>query len=239
MSRLFITGNSSGLGHGLTEAYLNRGWEVYGISRRGCDLLDSEGELHDLRFDLTNQAGLADALQQLLGEAGELDLVILNAGVLGRIEDLHNSSLEEIRQVMEINVWCNKLILDWLLQSGLNIQQIVLISSRAAVRGSHGWGAYALSKATLNMLTQLYAHEFTTTRLYALAPGLVDTPMQDYLCETADAERFVTLNKLKSARGTASMPSSAEAGELIADAIPRLMQYPSGSFHDIRTMQDG
>jgi NAD(P)-dependent dehydrogenase (short-subunit alcohol dehydrogenase family) len=34
--KVFITGNSSGLGRGLSDACLDRGWEVYGLSRRGA-----------------------------------------------------------------------------------------------------------------------------------------------------------------------------------------------------------
>jgi NAD(P)-dependent dehydrogenase (short-subunit alcohol dehydrogenase family) len=236
MKKLFITGNSSGLGHGLTDAYLRRGWEVYGVSRRGCT--DLQGRLHDIRCDLSDYDALPLALENLLQGCSQLDLVILNAGVLGRIADLHETSVEEIRQVMEINVWSNKQILDWLLTSGLAIRQIVLISSGAAVNGNRGWGAYSLSKATLNMLGMLYAHEFCDSHITSLAPGLVDTAMQDYLCDAsqADAERFPSLQKLRAARNTSQMPTAREAGDLIADTIPGLLDYPSGVFLDIRNM---
>jgi len=238
MKNLFITGNSSGLGHGLSEVYLYRGWQVYGVSRRGCQ--DLQGPLHDVRCDLSDYEALPLALDTLLEGCAGLDLVILNAGVLGRIADLHTTSLAEIQQVMDVNVWANKLILDWLLESGLEIGQIVLISSGAAVNGNRGWGAYALSKATLNMLGMLYAQEFVDSHFTSLAPGLVDTAMQDYLCHEAevDAERFPSLQRLRAARNTAQMPWPRQAGEIIADTIPRLLQYPSGTFVDIRNLKD-
>ncbi|MCG8100758.1 MAG: alcohol dehydrogenase, partial [Candidatus Thiodiazotropha taylori] len=34
----FITGNSSGLGLGISQVLLNQGYRVYGCSRRGCKL---------------------------------------------------------------------------------------------------------------------------------------------------------------------------------------------------------
>ena len=46
IKNLLITGNSSGLGYGLTEEYLSRGYAVYGLSRRGCQGLD--GKLADV-----------------------------------------------------------------------------------------------------------------------------------------------------------------------------------------------
>jgi hypothetical protein len=44
---VFITGNSSGLGKGLSDACLDRGWEVYGLSRRGAGL--KHARLRDVR----------------------------------------------------------------------------------------------------------------------------------------------------------------------------------------------
>lgn len=231
-----ITGNSSGLGLGLTEAYLTRGYEVYGVSRRGCQKADHK--LKDIRCDLTDYEAVPLALETLLMGISHLDVVILNAGILGEMKDMADSTLEEIQQVMEANVWSNKVLLDWLLKSGIRIDQIVLISSGAAVNGNRGWGAYALSKATLNMLTQLYAHEFTHSHLTALAPGLIDTAMQEILCDQdqVDATRFPSVKKLRAARGTKDMPSPSEAGEMIAALIPSLKQLPTGSFTDVRTI---
>ena len=232
--RLFITGNSSGLGRGLTQTYLARDWSVYGLSRRGYT--DTAGKIHDVRCDLADQQAIPDALARLLQGVPRLELVILNAGILGRIADMDQTPLAEIRQVMEINVWANKTILDWLKGSGIAIGQIVLISSGAAVNGSRGWGAYSLSKASLNMLTKLYAREFTQTHLSSLAPGLVDTPMQDHLCAEVDVDQFPSVKKLLNARGTAAMPDPHEAGDRIADVIPALLEYPSGDFVDICTL---
>jgi len=212
MSRtVLITGNSSGLGHGLTEVYLDKGWEVYGVSRRGCT--DLPGKLKDIRCDLTDYEAVPLALETLLMGIGHLDVVILNAGILGKMQDMADSSLADIQQVMDANVWSNKVLLDWLLKSGIRIDQIVLISSGASINGNRGWGAYALSKATLNMLTQLYAHEFPHTHLAALAPGLVDTAMQDVLCDPAqvDEQQFPSVAKLRAARETPAMPKPRDA----------------------------
>lgn len=232
---VFITGNSSGLGRGLTKCYLARGWSVFGLSRRGCSGL--EGKLHDIRCDLANIDEIPKALDALLDDVEKLDLVILNAGVLGNIQDMSETSLEEIRELMNINVWANKQIMDWLLQSTIAIDQIVVISSGAAVNGNRGWGAYALSKATLNMLAKLYSRELTQTHIIALAPGLVDSAMQDYLCDQVTDPRFSSsVDKLRAARGTPAMPTPEQAGELIVEAIPSLKSFPSGEFVDIRNL---
>jgi NAD(P)-dependent dehydrogenase (short-subunit alcohol dehydrogenase family) len=114
------------------------------------------------------------------------------------------------------------------------VVQVVMISSGAAVLGNRGWGAYAMSKASLNMLMRLYSHEFPATHLSALAPGLIDSAMMDYLCEVPDPDVFPALQRLRGARGTERMPGPGEAAERVLGVLPELRRFDSGSFVDIR-----
>jgi benzil reductase ((S)-benzoin forming) len=231
---VFITGNSSGIGLALTGEYLARGYQVYGISRRGCPLQNDA--LHDAQCDLADFDAVPPALQSLLGDTPSLDLVVLNAGVLGDIRELHATPIADIRRVMDINLWANKAVMDWLHDSDIRIRQIVFMSSGAAVNGNKGWSGYALSKAALNMMAQLYVHEFPDTHIAAFAPGLVHTRMQDDIRDHVDSTRFPSTQVLKDAIGTGLMPEPREAGRLLADAFARLPAWPSGSFLDIRSM---
>jgi hypothetical protein len=86
------------------------------------------------------------------------------------------------------------------------------------------------------MLAKLYSKELSQTHIVALAPGLVDTAMQDYLCDEVTDPRFSSLDRLRAARGTPAMPTAEQAGELIADAIPTLKSLPSGDFIHIRNL---
>lgn len=226
----FITGVSSGLGHGLAEYLGQQQWSVHGCSRRDCDL----PAVRHARCDLTDYTALPGALDGLLGDLPALDLVVLNAGVLGEIRDISSTPMTDMKQVMEVNVWANKAVLDWLHAWGRPIRQIVMISSGAAVLGNKGWGGYALSKAALNMLAKLYAHEFAGTHISALAPGIIDTAMMDHLCDEADADAFPALHRLREARGTEIMPGPLGAAEKIVSVLASLRERPSGEFVDIR-----
>ena len=137
---------------------------------------------------------------------------------------------------MNINVWANKVLIDVLFKHVRRIKQVVAISSGASVSGSRGWNAYALSKATLNMLIKLYSKEYTETHFCALAPGLIDTNMQDYIYNLPDEEKFPVIQKLKKARGTELMPDSGKAAGQIAQAIEKVKGLESGSFVDIRDL---
>lgn len=232
--RAFITGTSSGLGLGLAEELLARDWQVYGCSRRDS----GPAGMHHRRLDLADHAAVPTGLDELLGDAGRLDLVVLNAGVLGGIRDMGQTSLDELRRTMDVNLWANKVVLDWLMAWPGDVAQVVLISSGASVLGNRGWGGYALSKAALNMLARLYSHEFAGSQLTALAPGIIDTAMMDRLCDAGDEVRYPALKRLRSARGTKAMPGPREAAAQILSVLPVLRERPSGSFVDIREILD-
>lgn len=231
MNNALITGISRGLGKGIAEEFLDRGYQVYGLSRSGTAFAEN---LKHENCDLTDFERVPAVLKQLLTDVDHLRVVVLNAGILGEIKHMQQASVEELREIMEINVWSNKLILDYLLTSNIKVDQVLLMSSGAAVLGNKGWGGYALSKAALNMLGKLYAHEFVETHIAAIAPGLIDTDMMAYLTDNADSETFPALKRLKAARDTEAMQSPRDAAKRIFDALEPLKEYASGSFVDLR-----
>ena len=232
---VFITGVSSGLGHGLAKVYLERGAVVYGCSRRvPHDLLDAG--LHFQAIDLADADQGPAALAQWLRAVPAFDTVILNAAKLGQIRDMHDTPLADLRDTMEINVWANKWVLDVLFAGGRPIRQVIGISSGASQSGSRGWNGYSLSKAALNMLIKLYAGEQPQTHFTALAPGLVDTAMQDYLTNLPEDERYQPLAILKAAKGTPVMPDGESCARQLIAAFPQLLLLDSGSYADIRKL---
>jgi benzil reductase ((S)-benzoin forming) len=214
---ILITGVSSGIGQGLLNYYLANGDHVYGFSRRSV-VLNSE-RFHFIHLDLAQTDQIAARLAQLLRDINSLDLVILNAGILPPFGDMQDTSLKTINMTMQVNVWSNKIIIDTLLAKIPILKQIVAISSGASSSGSRGWNAYALSKATLNMLISLYATEVEQTHFSAIAPGLVETEMQNYVSNLKATDNYPVLKRLQAARGTADMPTPENAAPKISSTI--------------------
>lgn len=233
---ILITGTSSGVGYGLAKYYLHKGDHVFGISRNSNRDLNEHKKFSFLSADLSKFNVLENKLYNFLKEVKRFDLVILNAGQLNEIKDLKDTTLEEIMAIMNINVWANKILIDFLTTHIQNLDHVVAISSGAAVSGSRGWNAYSLSKATLNMLIDLYAKETPNTHFTALAPGIIDTNMQDYIYKHADENKYPVVQKLKAAKGTSMMPGPEKAAKIIAEGIVKTKQYESGAFLDVRTM---
>ncbi|MFW5658126.1 MAG: SDR family NAD(P)-dependent oxidoreductase [Bacteroidota bacterium] len=234
---IFITGISSGIGNGLTKYYLNSKHRVYGVSRHKPDIPDDKGQLFFRSLDISDFEKVKADIPLLLQNIDNLDVVILNAGILPEIGDLTDTSLEELKRVMDVNLWANKVLIDILFKTVDKIRQVVAISSGASVSGSRGWNGYAISKAALNMMIKLYSREYPATHFSAFAPGLVDSKMQAYIARLEENKKFPVLEKLHDARGTDAMPSADKAAPVLAEGFALAREYESGSFIDIRKMK--
>ena len=229
---VLITGHSSGIGRALAENYLEKGKQVWGIARRALDRNDLN--LIQIEADLSDLAALKSTLngaQDIL--SGEPQIVFLNAATLGPIGPMSKITQQDIQTVMNTNVWGNKVILDWLIEKKIAPTQIILISSGAATSANYGWGPYALSKSSLNMLGKLYSQEMVNTHIISLAPGYVDTAMQEKL-RAVDANSFPSVKPLHEAQGTTLMPSAEDAAREIISHVEGLRKYPTGTFVDLR-----
>jgi benzil reductase ((S)-benzoin forming) len=236
--QVLITGISSGIGAALARACLERGDQVYGLSRRKplwAPPSTQADALHFAQQDIADFQTLPQTLCKLTAGVDSFDLVILNAGILGEIRDLSDTPLDDIQRVMTLNTWANKILLDHLFAQGIGITQVIGMSSGAAISGSRGWSAYALSKATFKMLLQLYAAEQPQTHFCSFAPGLVDTPMQDHLCElpTSACKTYPSLGRIQAARGTEAMPTPDELAPTLLQRFAELRSEPSGCFIEL------
>ncbi len=230
MQTILITGVSSGLGEALVKTYLEKGDTVYAVGKSAPNKFQSHPHFFFFPYDLSQTFVLQASLQEFV-EKRSFDLVILNAGVLGEIQVLNQTDLADIKEVMEINVWANKEIIDTLFNHAY-VKQIVGISSGAAVKTSKGWGTYSLSKASLNMLLSIYAKEMPEIHFTALAPGVIQTPMVQHIFDKVNDRLFPSAKKLKES----SIQTPLDAAKHLMAIFPTLLNYESGSFIDLRTL---
>ncbi|MCB9882837.1 MAG: SDR family NAD(P)-dependent oxidoreductase [Planctomycetes bacterium] len=237
LGSILITGTSSGLGEALAAWALDQGHRVLGTSRRGNPRLSRHDSYFEVLGDLAHEQSATETIERLTKDMTDLELVVLNAGILSTFGDLADTELEDLERTMRINVFANQTVLRTLARSGCMPARVVAISSGAAVNGRRGWGGYALSKAALNMLIQLWARECPQSHFCALAPGLIDTAMQDVLCDLPGDERFDSLEFLRSARHTADMPDPSAAAERLGPLLFELEHHcESGGYVDVRGM---
>jgi len=203
-----VTGASRGIGAAVARRFAAEGAHLVLVARTvgGLEELDdqireSSGEGDgegatlvplDLReFDAIDRLGAS-----LYERFGHLDVLVGNAGVLGTLSPVGHIEPAAWAEVMDINLTANwRLIrsLDPLLRRS-KAGRAIFVSSGAAAGPNAYWGAYAVSKAALEMLVQTYAAEITKTKVCAnlIDPGATRTAMRAKAFPGEDPETLRT-----------------------------------------------
>lgn len=167
MSNVIITGSNSGFGLETALAFARNGDRVYATMRepdKAGPLLESaEAERLDIRIrrlDVSQSSTFQDFFSSVFDEAGGIDVLINNAGILhlGAFEDLSEAC---IRDVMETNC-IGPLLLSRAVLPFLRKQKrgyIITISSLSGVAGLPGDVSYAASKFALEGAMEALRHE--------------------------------------------------------------------------------
>jgi NAD(P)-dependent dehydrogenase (short-subunit alcohol dehydrogenase family) len=106
MKTIVITGSSSGIGKATAKHFYEQGWRVAATMRKP----EAETELNQLEnvslyaLDVTDEASIAEATEQILADLGTVDVVLNNAGyaVMGAFEA---ATQEQIQRQFGVNVF--------------------------------------------------------------------------------------------------------------------------------------
>jgi NAD(P)-dependent dehydrogenase (short-subunit alcohol dehydrogenase family) len=176
-----IVGASRGIGLGLVEEYVGRGWSVTGTVRddaAAAAVGRAGGEVE--RVDLADH----DAIAALAGRWDRpLDLLFLNSGV-NHPEDMLNASPEEIGRAMHVNAF-GPAKLAWRLIERVTPRTGVVAFMNTGMGSiadntSGGWDVYRASKAAQNMLARslwAVAARPRGVTVLCINPGWVKTDM--------------------------------------------------------------
>lgn len=181
---VLIIGASSGIGLGLAQAWLERGWSVTATVR------DDKGEaalralagaerLTVARLDVTDDARHEAFVAPL---EGPLDVAILNAGVIGTDEPM-GASVEDALNVFHVNAVGPARLALRLRDKVRERTGVIAFTSTGMAsiddNSSGGFGAYRASKAAQNMLARnlWIAVKGRGVTVLSIDPGWVQTAM--------------------------------------------------------------
>ncbi len=181
-----IIGASRGLGLGLAQEFLKRGWNVIGTIRGGKktklhDLaIQSKGMLEIESVDITEVSQIASLKARLTGKT--FDLLFVNAGVAsGRYETIGEVSTEEFVRVLVTNSLSTMRIVEQFAENVVDGGTIGVMSSGQGSVADNKKGefeVYRASKAALNTLMRSFSARRGKDRtLLLIAPGWVRTDM--------------------------------------------------------------
>lgn len=187
MDKVIITGHSSGLGEALARAWLECEARVLGISRRpALDLLaEYPFDMQEYCLDMSNTQALIQYLEsshlaRFVHDAHRL-WVFNNAGTIEPAQVLGEQSAMDIALAVQLNVSAALIWANWAATQAKHYVQVnvVHITSGAAYKAYAGWTIYGACKAALDQHARVsFAESIPNVRVVAIAPGVVDTPMQ-------------------------------------------------------------
>jgi NAD(P)-dependent dehydrogenase (short-subunit alcohol dehydrogenase family) len=202
-STALVAGGGAGLGEATARALAARGARVGILDLERSNGAAIAGELGSealfLPADVTEEAGVAAAVERVTAEFGPLRIVVSCAGIgtPGRVVDKKGEPLDlgSFRRVIEVNLigTFNVLRLAAARMQGNEPNAagergvVVNTASIAAYEGQIGQAAYAASKGGVVGLTLPVARDLAASgiRVCTIAPGLFGTPMLMGLPEPA------------------------------------------------------
>ena len=226
--RYLITGSSRGLGKALIDQLSSNNNEIVGISRSETN----STKYQNISLDLNNLGSLRDTLKTHNFFKKPFDLIFFCAGSLGNIDLAKNISWDSYQEIIKLNVFANKLILDHNLNFIDNQQKLIFISSGASLKGYTGWLEYCSTKSMADSMLRVYARENKNHIFCSFSPGAIDTDMQTNLRnhitpDLKDLYKFIDLHDNRKLRSTEN------AAKAILYKTEELKLTDSGSFFTI------
>ena len=181
MKTVLVTGGTRGIGLGIAETFLQKGYTVYvtySKDEQDAELAKSKG-CKVIKADVSNETQVLQAFESI----GELDILINNAGV-ALVKQIQDISYEEYNRLFAVNMGgtflCCREATKKMLEKGDGL--IVNISSVWGEVGASCESVYAASKAAVLGFTKSLAKElgYSGIRVNAVSPGVIDTKMNEH-----------------------------------------------------------
>jgi short-subunit dehydrogenase len=233
-----VTGASGGIGEATARALAQAGWRVFGTSRK-TPARPTSGVEH-VACDVTRDDSVQDAIAQVLGKAGRIDLLINNAGI-GLIGGAEESSLDQAKSLFDVNVFgvirTIKAVLPAMRRQRSG--RIVNISSVMGFIPAPYFALYAATKHALEGYSESLDHEVRDigVRVVLVEPAYTrtsfesnliqaDQPLGEYAPARSNAEAVMREVMMK-----ADLPEVVAAAVLNASTAAKpSARYAAGGF---------
>jgi NAD(P)-dependent dehydrogenase (short-subunit alcohol dehydrogenase family) len=185
-----VTGASRGIGAATAEALAAEGAHVILTARTAADLEAVEERIHETGgsatiapLDLVEADSIGKLAAAVTERWGRLDMLVLNAAMLGSLGPAPQIDGKEFNKVLTLNLLAQQAMIaafDPLLRKS-EAGRLVALTSSVGRHPRAFWGAYGASKAALETLVLTYAEEvrnIAPLRVAIVDPGATATKMR-------------------------------------------------------------
>jgi 3-oxoacyl-[acyl-carrier protein] reductase len=229
-----VTGGARGIGEAIVRRLTSEGARVLiadideGAARATADAIGAGALSH--RLDVTDPASWDAAVERATSDWGRLDILVNNAGIAGRSAPATELSVEEWRQVIELDLTgvflgCRAALPT---MTGAGYGRIVNIASIAGKEGNPNAVPYSAAKAGVIGLTKAIAKEVATKGVLvnSVAPAVVETP----ILAQVSAEHIAYMTS-RIPMGRVGQPH--EVAALVAFLCSDDLSFSTGAVYDI------
>ncbi len=190
---ILVTGASSGIGEATAKLLASKGAKV-AVAARSKDKINelalSLKDAYAVTVDMTDEASIANMVQETLSHYGRIDILINNAGqsVIGPVADV---KVQDFKNIMDLNLYgplrALQAVVPSMKENGGGI--ILNIGSRVSKMTIPGIGAYAATKYALNGLMLTARTELAASNIIVsvMHPGATQTNFGKNAIRNTDA----------------------------------------------------
>ena len=184
-----ITGAASGIGAQIAillaiQKYhtIITGKSLHSLEKTKKLIVENGGSCTLVELDMNDFIGIDKLGLEIFKRWKKLDMLISNAAILGTLGPIHHQSSDEFIKVLNVNLISNHRLIrsvEPLLKN--SVQPVAsFLSSSVANEARPFWGAYAISKASLQHMVKIWSMEnqHNNLSISIVNPGKTNTKMR-------------------------------------------------------------
>ncbi len=204
-----VTGASSGLGARFARVLADNGAQVVLASRRlerlkelRAEIESAGGSAHVVALDVTDIAGIGEAVEQAEAQAGPIDILVNNSGV-STTQRLVDVAPDDYDFIFDTNTRGSFFVAQQVARRMIARNRddpqrgarIVNIASMAALRVLAQIGVYCMSKAAVVQMTKAMALEWGRfgINVNAICPGYIETEINTEHWKTEAGQKLIRM----------------------------------------------
>lgn len=221
-----VTGASSGIGEASGHKLLAAGFTVYGTSRRGAQAGKHPFPL--LALDVTDEASVEAAIEELLHLEGRIDVLVNNAGFGVAPAAAEESSVEQAKHIFDTNfmgiVRLSRAVIPHMRRQGSG--RIINIGSILGIVPLPYVALYAASKHAVEGYTGALDHELRTQgiRVSVIEPAYMKTQFEANNIEADAKLQEYDQIRAKLTKVVSKAMAEAESPDVVADVVVKAAQ---------------